>query len=132
MRVISLVAVAAILVLAGCGAGCASPGQSTYIVIPSATGASGALAAGIYVTFVTPIPLSPSALNSMKKKVTFVETALGPQVCAYSKKIRGVTGKYAYLNGQSVTIKLNGTNPLIGIICSAIQKSGFNPMNIGG
>jgi hypothetical protein len=127
---------ASVILLAGCGGG---SGSHTYIVtasIPtggSGLGALGSLfAGGIYITLVTPVAIPQSDLNAMKKTLTFVDHAGGPEVCSYSQKVHGVTGKYAFLNGKEVTIKINGTNPLISTFCSAIQKSGFNPTSLGG
>ena len=96
------------------------------MVTPSATGASGGLAAGIYITLVFPIALPQGLLDEMKKSVTLVERPTGPEVCSYSKKIEGAKGKYAYLNGKRATVKVNGSNPLISLVCSGLKKAPLN------
>jgi hypothetical protein len=113
------------LVVAGCGGGAGGGGQHTYILTPT-----NALAAGLYVTVISPVAFPQKVLNS--KGVTLVEHASGPEMCSYSKKIEGVKGKYAAFNGKTVTVKINGSNPFIGQVCSALKKGGFNPTNIAG
>src|SRR5438876_10103295 len=119
MRVLMALSVAA-LVLAGCGGG----GSHTYVLTPSATGASGALAAGIYISIVSPVAL-PQAFVDQAKDVTFVERPVGPEICSYSKTIQGAKGRYAYLNGKTMTVKVNGSNPFISLIRSQLKKGPF-------
>lgn len=121
------------LVLAGCGGGGGGGSSShTYIVTPSATSGEGALAKGIYLTIVSPVAFPQSVLDKAKKSVTFVAHATGPEVCSQSKKIQGEKGKYADLNGETVTVKVNGSNPLTSLVCSGLKKqTGFDPTNVG-
>jgi hypothetical protein len=120
-------------VVTGCGGGGGAGSSShTYIVTPSATSGEGALAKGIYLTIVSPVAFPQSVLDKAKKSVTFVEQATGPEVCSQSKKIQGVKGKYADLNGETVTVKVNGSNPLTSLVCSGLKKqAGFDPTNAG-
>ena len=120
------------LVLTGCGGGGGGSSSHTYIVTPSATSGAGALAKGIYLTIDSPVAFPQSVLDKAKKSVTFVENAKGPEVCSQSKKIEGVKGKYADLNGQTVTVKVNGSNPFTSLVCSGLKKQGsFDPTNVG-
>lgn len=118
---LSFAAVCAIsLVLAGCGG---DGNKHTYVITPTSP-----LAAGIYLTIVSPVALPQSVLD--QKSITVAEKAVGPEVCSYSKQIEGVKGKYADLNGKTVTLKVNGSNGFIGLVCGALKKGGFNPTNI--
>jgi hypothetical protein len=80
----------------------------------------------------SPVAIPQSILDKAKKNVTFVDNAVGKEVCSESKKIEGVKGKYADLNGQTVTLKVNGSNPFISQVCTALQKAKFNPTSIAG
>jgi hypothetical protein len=98
-------------------------GDHTYIMTPSATGPESALAAGIYITLVSPVAMPQNVITNAKD-VTFVQHAVGPEVCTYTKKIENAKGKYADMNGKTVTLKVNGTNGFIGFLCSAFKKGG--------
>ena len=123
MRILVALA-AATLMLAGCGGG----GGHTYVMTPSGIGG----AAGIYITLVSSVALPQDLVNQMKKSVTFVKQPVGPEVCSSSKTIQGLKSKYAYLNGKTLTVKINGSNPLLSLACSALKKAPFNPTHIGG
>ena len=116
-----ILGVATVLALAGCGGS-----SHTYVVTPSSS-----LAAGVYVTIVSPVPLPQGMLDQMKKGLTFVERAQGPEICTYSKEIQGVKGQYASFNGKTLTVKVNGSSPLISAVCSGLQKHAFNPTDFG-
>ena len=60
----------------------------------------------------------------------------GPQICSYTKPIQGLRGKAAYLNGKTMTLKINGTNTLTNtftrVMCSFLSKGRtFKPSIIG-
>jgi hypothetical protein len=108
------------IVLAGCGGGGGSSsgsGTHTYIVTPTAPSL-----AGIYITSISPAALPRSALSNVKREAKFVGKAKGPEACSYSYKIRGLTGKYANVNGKTVRVKVNGSNPLISQMCAYLRK----------
>ena len=100
-------------------------GSHTYIFTPKS--ATLAIPGSIYITAVMPVTLPQRVQQQMKKDVTFVDHAVGPEVCRYSRKIQRVKGKYSELNGTTVTVKVNGKNPEIGMLCSDLKKGGFNP-----
>jgi hypothetical protein len=129
-RVLYLVVCVAALGLAGCGGGGGGGESHTYIVTPSATSKNGALVKGIYLTVISPVAFPQSVLDKAKKSVTFVEHAIGPEVCSRSEKIEGGKGKYANLNGTTVTVKVNGSNSLIPLVCAGLKKGGFNLTSI--
>lgn len=121
--------IAAVVSLAACGG---SSGPHTYIVAPTGKGVGALLATGIYITVVSPVAFPASVLASIKKSGTLVQSALGPLACSYSETVKNATGESAFLNGKTLTIKVNGSNPFTADICSSLQKQGFNPSNLGG
>ena len=53
--------------------------------------------------------------------------------CSYTKPVDGLPGKSAYLNGKTVTFKVNGSNPITAAICSALKgERTLHPTIIGG
>lgn len=116
-----------VLALAGCGGGGGGSGSShTYVLTPSATNG---LAAGIYVTIVSPVPIPMKLLTSGGSKL--VGEAKGPQKCSYTKTVQGSRGPGAFLSGKAVTIKINGTNPFVAVACSALKKTPFEASKLG-
>lgn len=114
-----------LLVLAGCGGGGGSGGNShTYVL----TGLRGT-GSGIYVTIVSPVAIPTSLMTKSGAKI--VSQAKGPQACSYTKTAQGGKGSTSFLNGKSVTLKINGSSPLTSIICSLLKKTPFNPSTIG-
>ena len=53
------------------------------------------------------------ALTMATAPPRILSQAQGPQACSYTKRVSGGTGQSAILNGKTVTLKVNGSNPLI-------------------
>jgi hypothetical protein len=115
--------------LAGCGGGGSSTSH-TYVILPHVTGSFASLAKGIYATIVSPVAIPTSLLTKGGNKI--VNQAQGPQKCSYTKTAHDTHGPGAFLNGKTVTIKINGTTPFTALICSALKKQPFNPSKIAG
>ena len=99
--------------------------RHTYIVRPSVNG----VPIGADLTIVSTVAFPQSLLDREKKGAIFVHHAVGPQACSSSKKMAGAKGKYAYLNGKPVTLKVNGSNKRVtSIVCSFLRKHAFNPV----
>jgi hypothetical protein len=132
-RTPALAAVAAVVALL---AGCGGSGSHTYVMAVPPTGTSGGSAADVsdvYVTIISPARFPHSVVKSMEKSgARLVDKAVGPQVCSYRKKISGVKGQYASLNGKTVTLKVNGVTTLTGVICSIFRTGKFNPTSLEG
>jgi hypothetical protein len=113
------------LVLAACGGGGGSGGSShTYILTGAGAGSR------IYVTIVSPVAIPASLLTS--NGATIVDQAKGPQVCSFTKTAHGGHGQSAFLNGKTITLKINGSNALTSTICSLLKKAPFNAWKVGG
>jgi hypothetical protein len=123
------IASVAALALAGCGGGGGgSTGNShTYVITPSE---QNGLAKGIYVTIVSPVAI-PTKLLTFGGS-TVVSGASGPQKCAYTKTVQGTHGPGAFLRGKQITLKVNGTNPLVGLVCSTLKTTPFKASNLAG
>jgi hypothetical protein len=120
-----LIVCVASLVLAGCGGGGGGGGDShTYVL----TGLRGA-GSGIYVTIVSPVAIPTDLMTKNGAKI--VGQAQGPQVCSYTKTVQGGHGSSAFLNGKTVTLKLNGSSQLTSLICGLLKKTPFNADKIG-
>jgi hypothetical protein len=125
----------ALLGLSACGGGGGGGGgggsgggssSHTYVVAAPTQNSAGA---GIYVTIVSPVALPASLLT--KNGARIVGQAKGPQVCSYTKMVSGGHGRSAVLNGKRVTLKVNGSNPFVSMICSLLKKTPFHG-SIGG
>lgn len=122
-----LACAAAVLALAGCGGGGGSSANShTYVITPSA---NNGLAAGIYVTIVSPVAIPAKLLTSGGSKV--VSDAKGPEVCSVTKTVQGTHGPGAFLSGKSITIKINGSNPFTQLACKSLKKATFKASDLG-
>ena len=118
---------AAVLALAGCGGGGGSSANThTYVITPSA---NGNLAAGIYVTIVSPLPIPEKLLTNGGS--TVVRGAKGPQVCSVTKRVQGTHGPGAFLSGKAITIKINGSNPFTSLACRGLKKATFKASDLG-
>lgn len=119
---------AAALALAGCGGGGGgnSANSHTYVITPTA---SGNLAAGIYVTIVSPVAIPAKLLTSGGSKV--VSEAKGPEVCSVTKTVQGTHGPGAFLSGKEITIKINGSNPFTSLACKSLKKATFKASDLG-
>jgi len=118
------------LSLAACGGGGGSTGSShTHTYVLTASGNSGA-ASGFYVTIVSPVAIPTSLLTS--DAATIVDQAKGPEVCSYTKTASGGHGRSAFLNGKSITLKINGSGQLTSSLCSLLKKNPFNASKLGG
>ena len=125
--VAAVLAFAAVLALAGCGGGGGSSADThTYVITPSA---QGTLAAGIYVTIVSPVPIPAQLLRNGGSKI--VSDAKRPQVCSVSKTVQGTHGPGAFLSGKELTIKINGSNPFTSIACNGLKKATFKASDLG-
>lgn len=118
----------AVLALAGCGGGGGGGASNshTYVITPSA---GNGLAAGIYVTIVSPVAIPTKLLTRGRSKI--VGEAKGPQKCSYTKTVQGTHGPGAFLSGKQITLKINGTNPFVAVACSALKKTPFKASNLG-
>jgi hypothetical protein len=124
----AVLAWATVLALAGCGGGGGSSASShTYVITPSA---SNGLAAGIYVTIVSPVPIPTKLLTSGGSKV--VSEAKGQEVCSVTKTVQGTHGPGAFLSGKPITIKVNGSNPFTALACKSLKKAQFKASDLGG
>ena len=120
------------LSLAACGGGGGSTGSSsshTHTYVLTASGNSGA-ASGFYVTIVSPVAIPTSLLTSDAAMI--VDQAKGPEVCSYTKTASGGHGRSAFLNGKSITLKINGSGRFTSSICSLLKKNPFNASKLGG
>jgi hypothetical protein len=124
---VALIALATAMVSAvlGCGGsrGTGPSGGHTYIYVP--LGAR----KGVYVTLVSPVAVPTNALRNKGFKV--VAQAKGPQDCSITKTIQGGHGKAAHLNGKTLTVKVNGSNPGTQSLCEAFTTERFTPAFIG-
>jgi hypothetical protein len=115
---VALIALATAIFCAalGCGGsrGPSPSGGHTYVFVPLAAGK------GFYVTLVSPAAVPTNALRNKGDKV--VAQAKGPQDCSITKRIQGGQGKAAYLNGKTVTVKVNGSNPVTQGLCEELTK----------
>jgi hypothetical protein len=118
---------AAALALAGCGgSGGSSANSHTYVVTPTG---GGSLAAGIYVTLVSPVAIPAHLLTSGGSKI--VSEAKGPEVCSVTKTVQGSHGPGAFLSGKEITIKINGSNPFTSLACKSLKKATFKASDLG-
>ncbi len=109
-----MVSVVGSLILAGCGG---SGAHHTYIVRSTS---------GVYITIDSPVALPSALVAEFRSGGTLVKHATGPQACSYAKTIKEAKGKYASLNGKTITVKANGSNPLMSLVCTSLKKT-FNP-----
>lgn len=117
------------LSFAACGGGGGSTGNSqthTYVLTASENSGAGP---GFYVTIVSPVAIPTSLLTSDAAKI--VDEAKGPEACSYTKTASGGHGRSAFLNGKSITLKINGSGQLISSICSLLKKNPFNASKLG-
>jgi len=121
---LSVLTTAAVLGLLGCGGsrGTSPSGGHTIVVVPPGQ-------KGVYFTIVSPVAIPANKLRNKGDKV--VAQAKGPQACSITKPIRGGHGNHAYLNGQAVTVKVNGSNPVTHSLCQAFRTERFIPQLIG-
>jgi hypothetical protein len=124
-RWLSVVMGSVLLVVAGCGGGGGSGGGNHTYVLTALRGAG----SGIYVTIVSPVAIPTNLMTKNGAKI--VGQAKGPQVCSYTKTVQGGHGSSAFLNGKTVTLKVNGSNPLTSLICGLLKKTPFNANKIG-
>lgn len=121
-----------VFVASGCGGGkkgggVARGGHEYIVKVPRQKGAP----AGIYVTVISPVPLSQRLLT--RKGARLVARAKGPQACSATKTVHGGKGQTATLNGKKLTFKINGSGPLLSVICEILKKGTVNlPLIAGG
>jgi hypothetical protein len=115
-----------VLAAGGCGGGKAASGSHTYVETPLSHGAP----TGIYVTLISPVPIPRNLLT--RKGARIVARAKGPEVCSATKTVHGGRGPSAFLNGKTVTVKINGSNPELSLICGILRKGTFNASKLGG
>ena len=120
-------ALSVLLILAGCGGGGVGGGSSissgthTYILgFP--------MLEGFDLTVVSPVAIPTNAFTGMK----VVGRAVGPPKCSLVRTVHGLRGRSAILNGQTLTLKVNGSGPLASVLCSHLKTVPFNPSNIRG
>jgi hypothetical protein len=114
---------------AGCGGGgggTSAAGSYTYIEEPLSHGAP----SGIYTTLISPVPIPRSFLT--RKNTRLVTQAKGHLDCSATKIVRGGRGPSAFLNGKAVTVKINGANPEMSLLCSVLKKGTFDASHLGG
>lgn len=114
----ALIVLAAVVVSAvlGCGGsrGTIPSGGHTYVFVPLAA------RNGVYVTLVSPVAVPANTWRDKGDKV--VAQAQGPQDCSVTKPIQGARGKNAYLNGKTVIVKVNGSNPITESLCEGLRN----------
>jgi hypothetical protein len=81
---VAALALVALPALAGCGGGGGGSSGSSHTYVVQAP-ASNALAKGIYVTIVSPVPIPTKLLTRSGGKL--VSKAQGPQKCSYTKTV---------------------------------------------
>ena len=60
-----------------------------------------------------------------------VKRATGKPRCAVlGKAVHGLGGPLAFMNGQLVTVKLNGSGPLLTRLCAHLRNAPFDPSTI--
>jgi hypothetical protein len=92
---------------------------------PPQTGAP----SGVYVTLISPVALPVRVLTVKGAKV--VARAKGPEACSVAKTVHGGHGPTAALNGKTVTVKINGSGPLLSVICTIAKKGTFDLSKVG-
>jgi hypothetical protein len=118
-----ILGVAYVMALAGCaGGGGGTNGSShMYVVTPPAN--SGI--SGVNVTIVSPVAIPTSLVT--KHGARIVSHPTGPQKCSYTKTAQGFHGRWAALNGKTVTVKVNGSGRLAPVLCSFLKTAAFSP-----
>jgi predicted small secreted protein len=128
---VAFLVVCASLVVAGCGGGGSGAGSGagshTYVLAAAKQTGPGA---GIYVTIVSPVAIPTGLLTKHGAKM--VGQVKGPQACSVQKTVRGSRGPGAFLNGKAVTVKINGSNPFVSMICSLLKTKRFDSFALGG
>jgi hypothetical protein len=116
------------LLLAGCGGGRSAESHAYVFARPEA----GNLAKGVSVTVVSPVAIPGWRSHIVESGTHKAFHAAGPQACSYTKHVQGLHGAWASLNGQTVTVKVNGSSQLVSTVCSTLKESAFDPSSIGG
>ena len=125
----AVIACVAAPALAGCGGGGGGNAANTHKYVVEAP-ANNRLAAGIYVTIVSPLPIPTKLLTNAGGKL--VSEAKGPQECSYTKTVQGSHGPGSFLSGQAITVKVNGSNPFTALACKSLKKAQLKASNLGG
>jgi hypothetical protein len=131
---VALGALAALTVFAllGCGGsrGTNSRGGHTYVLAPLASQHVLPFN-GLYFTIVSRVALPSSVLKASHARL--VSKSKGPTDCSYTKPFQGLAGTAAYLNGKTVSLTVNGSNPVTAVICSALKNGRtFRPTVLSG
>jgi hypothetical protein len=95
--------------LGGCGGG--SGGSHTYIEPMS----------GADVTIVSPVAI-PTGFLTRNGAYPLLSKPRGPQVCSYEKTVQGGTHSMSYLNGKTLTLKVNGPKRWGSPLCAHFKK----------
>jgi hypothetical protein len=110
----------------GSGGGTSAAGAWTYVEEPLSNG----VPSGIYVTLVSPVPIPQALLTP--KSARIVAQAKGPQACSAMKTVHGGRGRSAFLNGRSLTVKINGSSPQISLLCTILKKGTIDVNKLAG
>lgn len=132
MRWLALVAGLAVG-LTACGGSSKSPVTTTTVAKTTHTyvlKASSRAARGIYVTVVSPVAIPRNLMT--QRGAMIVGQAQGPQVCSFTKMVHNPTSSSAFLDGKTVTVRINGSNPLTSTICALVKKQPFDVNRLGG
>ena len=116
------------VVLAGCGSSGTHAGfdpsattndSHTYFLTSPMLG-------GFSVTVVSSVAIPAKFFTGL----TAVRHAWGKPRCWMVRTVHGLQGRSAFMNGQLVTLKLNGTSPRVAALCAHLKKVPFNPSTI--
>jgi hypothetical protein len=129
----SVLVVVVALVAAGCGGSRGAtppPGGHTYVLVPAAR-QTVLPTKDLYLTIVSSFAIPADVSRTSNARL--VAEAKGRLDCSYTKPVEGLPGKASYLNGKTVTFKVNGSNPVTAALCSALKNERtLHPTIIGG
>lgn len=123
---LTVLATVTVVGLLGCGGSrgtTPSGGGHTVVVVPIPG------EEGVYLTLISPVAVGTKRLRNRGIKV--VAQAKGPQDCSITKTIQGGHGKAAYLNGKTLTVKVNGSSAETQSVCEEFTTTPFVPAIIG-
>jgi hypothetical protein len=81
---------------------------------------------GVSVIVVSSVAIPARFFTGLKP----VRRARGKPRCAVGRAVHGLGGRLAFMNGQLVTVKLNGSGPLLTRLCAHLRTAPFDPSTI--
>jgi hypothetical protein len=117
-----------LVVLAGCGGSGPSTGfNPAATTSPSHTYfLSSPLLGGFSITLVSSAAIPTRLFTGLK----IVRRAAGPPKCWIRRAVHGLQGQWAFLNGNLLTLKINGSGLPMTALCSRLRNSPFNPSDL--